>query len=350
MRIQINGAILSVHANVHELLLHLRDSRARFPRQPHFYWIEGVCANQDDAKERMHQTRLMQGVYSTAEVVMVWLGAGNKRSDDAMEYLGGLERDECGGTVRGGGGEMGISARRGSGKDATHFGNKEVEATFQGEIREKVVELLGNEYWGHMHIAHEVLLARKLVLLCGAERISWKRLENLFFSRWGSFGAFTTLAHRLIMARACFQAESLTTKGASATKLWEGLRTSQWTDVREIVYALLALLMDGSESGPRLDGSSLANLGRHFDRIMELISHELNSLTEECSMVDLVACDSMGHVLDNADAEIARLQGIMRRIDYLELYLDRIAQIRYILHGFKIQVEEIEARLDMGHV
>ncbi|KAF2106671.1 heterokaryon incompatibility protein-domain-containing protein, partial [Lophiotrema nucula] len=37
-------------------------------------WIDAICINQKDVKERTHQVRQMRSIYSTAESVIVWLG------------------------------------------------------------------------------------------------------------------------------------------------------------------------------------------------------------------------------------------------------------------------------------
>jgi hypothetical protein len=68
------------------------------------------------------------------------------------------------------------------------------------------------------------------------------------------------------------------------------------------------------------------------------ILDELQSLTEKGSTATLWAYDSMGRLVDNTDAEIARFQEIMRRM----------VQIRDFMRRLRIRVEELEARLDMG--
>ncbi|PMD67529.1 HET-domain-containing protein, partial [Hyaloscypha bicolor E] len=40
-------------------------------------WIDALCINQKDVKERNHQVTQMGLIYSQAESVIVWLGVGN---------------------------------------------------------------------------------------------------------------------------------------------------------------------------------------------------------------------------------------------------------------------------------
>ena len=49
---------------------------------------------------------------------------------------------------------------------------------------------------------------------------------------------------------------------------------------------------------------------------------------------------------DNADAEIARYQDILRQLDELELDFDRIRHIKEIVRGYRSRVEEMERELD----
>ncbi|KAI2616127.1 heterokaryon incompatibility protein-domain-containing protein [Hypomontagnella submonticulosa] len=60
-------------------------------------WVDAICINQDDMREKFGQIRLMANVYSSAHMVYIWLGEGTKQTDKAMEYLarGGLPFSRC---------------------------------------------------------------------------------------------------------------------------------------------------------------------------------------------------------------------------------------------------------------
>ncbi|KAI1391959.1 uncharacterized protein F4822DRAFT_110452 [Hypoxylon trugodes] len=95
-----------------------------------------------------------------------------------------------------------------------------------------------------------------------------------------------------------------------------------------------------------LDGSSLAALSRHLDRLMQQIQQRIEYLSEQSSVVTMQQYDNAGNLVDNADAEIARFQGIMAQIDELELDFDRIAHIRDIVRDYRQRVENLERELD----
>jgi len=292
--IKVNDSILHAHPTVHELLLTLRDSRKEYPLQPHFIWIDSICIDQDDAEERNHHGKMMGEVYSSAERVLVWLGSADRGSDKAMDYLKSLKTEELERIgrsvmeqVRFGGRGQEVDESVG-GRRRINFDDMEVERTSQGQLRENVAALLRRVYWGRILMVQEALLAKKVAVLCGRKRIAWSRLKCL-------------------------------------------IEESQISD--------LFLL---------LDDSSLASLGHHFDRLMVHISHELNRLVEESSIVTLEVEDAQGRTIDNVDVEIARFQDILRRVDALEMDFDRIVQIRDIVRGFRTRAEELEAMIDMG--
>lgn len=294
--IQLNDSILHVHPTVHELLLTLRNSRKQYPLQPHFVWIDSICINQDDFEERNQQGKMVMGVYSSAETVLMWLGSAEDGNNEAMDYLGKVKTEElrriCYRVV-----EQVRVGRRIQKVDDTdsvgerrriNFGGMVAERTFQEQLNENVIALLRKVYWERMLMVQEVLLAKKVAMLCGRKRIPWSKLKDL-------------------------------------------VEDSQISD--------LFLL---------LDDSLLASLSRYFDRMMGHISLELNRLVEESNIMTFEVEDPQGRTIDNVDAEIARFQDILRRVDALEVDFDRIAQIRDIVCGFRTRAEELEAMTDMG--
>ncbi|KAK0612918.1 hypothetical protein B0T17DRAFT_593172 [Bombardia bombarda] len=95
-----------------------------------------------------------------------------------------------------------------------------------------------------------------------------------------------------------------------------------------------------------IDSSSLAALGRHFDRVMQHIQQRLEYLFAQSETVTMFVQDRAGNLIDNADAEIRRYQQIMQQIDELELDFDRIRHIRDIVRDFRRRAEELERELE----
>jgi hypothetical protein len=97
-----------------------------------------------------------------------------------------------------------------------------------------------------------------------------------------------------------------------------------------------------------LDGSSLAALGRHFDRLMQQIQQRLDYLSEQSQMVAQQQYDRAGNAIAIADSEIARFHEIIRQIDELEVDFDRIRHIRDIVRSYRQRVEEMEGQVEQS--
>lgn len=95
-----------------------------------------------------------------------------------------------------------------------------------------------------------------------------------------------------------------------------------------------------------LDSGSLAQLGRHFDQLMQQISRQLDYLTEQSQIVTMAEYDAAGNLIDNADAEIRRFHQIIAQIEELETEFDRIRHIRDIVRGYRQRVQEMERALE----
>jgi hypothetical protein len=73
---------LPLTGNAHSALRHLRAKLGAFT-----IWIDAVCINQLDSKEKMHQIPLMGDIYQGAAATYFWLGESNPTKAKAMDYL-----------------------------------------------------------------------------------------------------------------------------------------------------------------------------------------------------------------------------------------------------------------------
>ncbi|KAK2020812.1 hypothetical protein LX32DRAFT_605834 [Colletotrichum zoysiae] len=94
-----------------------------------------------------------------------------------------------------------------------------------------------------------------------------------------------------------------------------------------------------------LDSTSLAALGRYFDRVMGQIEQQIFRLSEQSSVFTTAQFDRAGNLVDGADAEIARYHDLLRQLDELELDFDRVRHIKDIVRGYRARVEEMEREL-----
>ena len=78
----LNSHPFSVTRNLESALRHLRWEDA-----PRTFWIDAICIDQRNVRERGHQVQLMGEVYRTAERTTVWLGDEREHTGLAFEYI-----------------------------------------------------------------------------------------------------------------------------------------------------------------------------------------------------------------------------------------------------------------------
>lgn len=67
--IEVDGQKLPVRRNLFEFL-----ARARRWKRRDWFWIDAICIDQSNLEERNHQVRRMFEIYSSAKLVIAWLG------------------------------------------------------------------------------------------------------------------------------------------------------------------------------------------------------------------------------------------------------------------------------------
>jgi hypothetical protein len=87
--ILVDGRHLHVTENLYAALLRLRDSSLE-----RTLWVDAICINQADDKEKEHQIQFMERIYSQACRVIVWLGVAANSSDRALEEIRAIAADE----------------------------------------------------------------------------------------------------------------------------------------------------------------------------------------------------------------------------------------------------------------
>ncbi|KAK4443436.1 heterokaryon incompatibility protein-domain-containing protein [Podospora aff. communis PSN243] len=117
-------------------------------------WADGLCINQSDSSERNHQVQMMSTLFSSAELVIGWLGSADVRLTHlALQTMGLI-------------GEA-FSLRR-----ELRMGAAEAAPIMA------VRHLLDSPYWTRIWIFQEAVLARRLVLACLPAFIHWDRLQQ----------------------------------------------------------------------------------------------------------------------------------------------------------------------------
>jgi hypothetical protein len=80
--ISIGNLNLDITQNLYMALLNLRNHDC-----PRVLWVDAVCIDQENDKEKEVQIPLMAEIYAKATRVVVWLGIGEDNGDQALDAI-----------------------------------------------------------------------------------------------------------------------------------------------------------------------------------------------------------------------------------------------------------------------
>lgn len=171
----INGQNFQVRQNLHDFLDRASRSRSRVDE---WIWIDQICIDQGNSKERNHQVAQMARIYQASTRTYVWLGTGFDGSNHLVAALSSMTRD-------------GIGPR-----------------PLPSRVAAACRQLAHLGYWNRLWICQEVVLSAEIDLLLGPETIPWDTLATFWTTHGtsiikaspGSFQGFQVITE-LIEAR-----------------------------------------------------------------------------------------------------------------------------------------------------
>jgi len=211
MSIVVDGKHFQVREN---LFRFLKAFRSRYQAQ--VIWLDAICINQGDYQERSHQVQEMKRIYSGAKCVYSWLG-----NDKPLPHTGILNRQyiidlyyRCLGDER--------------------------QYTPQRHQLEYIVKA---DYWSRMWIVQEFILAKKVHLLVGRNKLPYSKLRKIL-----QYGALfdgrseTSQSQGKLIALMTYR-----TGWRSFEALFEAFGMLPRSDPLDGVFALLGLLKGTGE-------------------------------------------------------------------------------------------------------
>ncbi|KAJ8108311.1 hypothetical protein OPT61_g8258 [Boeremia exigua] len=186
----VDGSVMKVTQNCHSALRQLRHTGSH-----RRLWIDAICINQSNVKERNHQVGVMDRIYRAANVVHVCI------NDEAHIYSAG----------------MGWLSKDGNPQTMTP-----VE-------REQLLKLTQCRYFSRVWIIQEIVLAKSIVLHINGLQIGLTR--SVVFSLSSTVGTPGPLRERI----------SPTSSKCLSTQMKKSIKCS-CSDQRDHVYAILSLL------------------------------------------------------------------------------------------------------------
>lgn len=234
-------ASLPVTKNLHEALEHLR-----FKNESRLLWIDAICVNQQDLKERGSQVQHMPDIYSSADSVLIWLGPHSDSSGDVMKYCNELgpqiTRDLDRGTIT-------AASPNDVDLDSEAFRSR---MSPDVKLWSSICELLSRPWFGRLWIWQEVMLAsNKIILSCGSMAIDFYHLCTsiswLSSHKPDVFPNLPSLAFYL--ANRVSVRVSVSTPQRHINHMLYDTRGCQYSDQRDRVYGILSLCYDSNRSG-----------------------------------------------------------------------------------------------------
>lgn len=187
--IYLKGRRFNVNINLFTILM-----RLRYQDQQRELWVDAVCINQTDLKERDQQVKLMRHVYQKAKQVIVDLNSIDNPCDKIGAITGRFGEATAAAQTRNPLHRL-ISwfryhgASNGRANVAAAFicrtwQQKDVEEWLKSTLGKEeffedwcsVIALFAKPYWTRIWVIQEIGLARKLTVYCGNRSFDWQAI------------------------------------------------------------------------------------------------------------------------------------------------------------------------------
>jgi hypothetical protein len=215
------GTKVLIRKNLFSALRHMRSKDRAIQ-----IWVDALCINQPNTKEKTEQIQKMAEIYNRAANVRIWLGGASANSDAAMKFVKDIiEFDKLKGILR-----------------------REESLAQWGAL----IELMRSRWFSRRWVIQEIALARNASVYCGTEKVAWDDFRT----------AISIFMDKLPFIREKFQHSD------KVTLQPEGLNAIQASGARALVRAYSDLLHKDFE------GNILSRRKTLIDLVSDLTAFE----------------------------------------------------------------------------
>jgi hypothetical protein len=159
--ILVDNHRFSTTINLHKALTQFRDAKV-----PINLWVDAICINQKDLRERDSQVQLMQEIFSHARRTWLWLGEEADQSAKAIDLIQSLSA-------------IYLKSCKGwdtspESADKRVWGSLESHSTTEELVA--LNDLLARKYWYRIWVVQEIAVSSEIVIFCGERSFSWDAL------------------------------------------------------------------------------------------------------------------------------------------------------------------------------
>lgn len=230
------------YANIDGLMLPLLDSVYEFLMQMFsndqggWWWIDSICINQRDEKERGAQIVLMNRIFASANETRVWLGPTSQDSALAVDFLQWMSTKPYSHMFEG-------SVKEALAADGRSFAQEWLATN----------KLLKRPWWTRVWTVQEFAVARRVRLHCGDKSISRNDLHLALSAIYDCGMYLETTAQwnrsRIYDYYSTFARDNPLDMVVSLTATLAYLGDHHATDPRDRVYALSGIVKDFNLAG-----------------------------------------------------------------------------------------------------
>ena len=141
----------------------------RYRHKERLFWVDSLCIDQENVKEKTHQTGLMRKIYAGASKVIIYLGGVSADSEIAINYL----RETTA---------------------SSSIPGRVIDQNSRAALR----SLFSRPYFSRLWVIQEVVLAKRLEIVCGQHSVSWLNgpseldLSNISAPSWFFYACYST--------------------------------------------------------------------------------------------------------------------------------------------------------------
>jgi hypothetical protein len=155
-------------------------------------WVDAICINQDDEREKESQLGLMHKIYAEAKSVIIWLGPQGEDDSSILKFkkIAQMLRDQD----LSGWDRMNAMTDEETSNLIHLFSGASIDAETWRAVEDLTVR---RSYWSRLWIWQEIVAAKEdPVVVCGHHVLSWKDMRDVSHA-WIQLGTATMIQQNL---------------------------------------------------------------------------------------------------------------------------------------------------------